>query len=132
MTETIECQASRRGRTWTVHVPEHGVYGAGRTLKAARENTEHGLAVIGVTAEVRLVPVTPELEALRAIEAARAKALSKAVVALALRRTTLGDMARATGATTRQVKLILAEQALNARPADEQAPVVDAPDGPDR
>ncbi|MFD4947000.1 hypothetical protein ACFWNT_31860 [Streptomyces sp. NPDC058409] len=116
MSETIECMASRRGRTWLVHVPEHGVYGSGRTLKATRENTQRGIALVGVTAEVTITPTSPELEALRAADDNRAAALSEAVAALALRRTTLSDIAAATRVPIREVKLLLAEQAQEAAP----------------
>ncbi|MFE1289727.1 hypothetical protein [Streptomyces sp. NPDC058751] len=111
MSEVIECRADRRGRTWVVHVPEYGVYGHGRTLKAARENTEQGLALVGVAAKVTITPVTPELEKLRSAEETYAAALSEAVVSLALRRTALRDIALATRTPTTQVKLLLAENA---------------------
>ncbi|MFD3422467.1 hypothetical protein [Streptomyces decoyicus] len=116
MSETIECQATRRGRTWVVRLPEHGVYGYGRTLKAVAKNTEQGLALVGVTAEVVIIPATPELEKLRSIDDARAAALSEAVAALALRRTALRDIALATGESARRVKLLLAELAKHSEP----------------
>jgi predicted RNase H-like HicB family nuclease len=121
VSKTIECKASRRGRTWVVHVPEYGVYGHGRTLKAAHENTTQGLALAGVTAEVTITPLTPELEKLRSAEEAYAVALSDAVAALALRRTTLRDIAVATNVPTTRVKLILAESAKDsASPVDSR------------
>ncbi|MFI8459139.1 hypothetical protein [Kitasatospora sp. NPDC085464] len=110
MSDSIECEAVRRGRTWVVHVPEHDVYGHGRTLKAARENTEEGLALVGVTAPVTITAVTPELEHLRSAEAAYEAALGEAVAALLLRRTTLGDIAQATGVPPSRVKRILARR----------------------
>ncbi|MFI1884867.1 hypothetical protein [Streptomyces jumonjinensis] len=110
MSETIECRASRRGRTWVVFVAEHGVYGHGRTLKAARENTEQGLALAGVTAEVTITPVTPELEKLRSAEDTYMATLNEAVAALALRRAPLSDIALATRTSTRRVKLLLTER----------------------
>ncbi|MFE4829925.1 hypothetical protein [Streptomyces sp. NPDC056672] len=116
--ETIECRATRRGRTWVVSVPEHGVYGHGRTLEATRENTTQGLALAGVTADVIITPVTPELEKLRSAEDAYKAALTEAVAALALRRTTQGDIALATATSTRQVKLLLAEAKRTSPPAD--------------
>ncbi|MFI9052487.1 hypothetical protein [Streptomyces sp. NPDC053427] len=116
MSETIECRASRRGRTWVVRIPEHGVYGYGRTLKAVGENVKQGLTLIGVTAEVTIIPVTPELEKLRSVQDAYTAALSEAVAALALRRTALRDIALATGATTTQVKLLRAESAKDSTP----------------
>ncbi|MEU3907947.1 hypothetical protein AB0F20_29755 [Streptomyces goshikiensis] len=118
MNTTVECQAVRRGRTWVVHVPEHGVYGCGRTLKAVRENTEQGLALVGASVQAAITPVTPELEALRSAEAAYAAALGKAVAALALRRTTLRDMAEATGVPVSRVKAHLAEKAAPAAGGD--------------
>ncbi|MFF7943317.1 hypothetical protein ACFZC5_26695 [Nocardia gamkensis] len=102
MSESIECRASRRGRDWVAHVPEHGVYGYGRTLKALYDSIEDGLAHLGVTAEVTVIPVTPELENLRSMEDAYTTALREAVAALALASTTLGDIALATGAPTNE------------------------------
>ena len=116
MSETIYCQAERRGRTWVVHVPEHGVYGHGRTLKAVHDNTVEGLALIGVTTPITLTPVTPELDTLRDAEAAYAKALNEAVAALALRHTTLGDIARATRAPRAQVKRLRDQELSPATP----------------
>lgn len=116
MSETIDCRASRKGRTWVVHVAEYGVYAHGRTLKTVGENTEQGLALVGVSAEVTITPVTPELERLRSVEDARAAALAEAVTALALRRTTLSDIAVATGVPRPQVKAILAGLATPSSP----------------
>lgn len=96
MSEAIECQAHRRDRRWAVHVPAYGVYGHGRTLKAAAENTEQGLALAGVSAEVVLIPTTLELDKLRAAKKAYEAALREAVTSLALRRTSLRDMSTAT------------------------------------
>ncbi|MFJ5121927.1 hypothetical protein [Kitasatospora sp. NPDC088548] len=122
MNEVIEAVASRRGRTWVVHLPEHAVYGHGRTLKAAQENTEQALAVAGVTATVKLRPSSPELELLRAAEAAYTAALSTAAAALALRRTTLRDIALATGVPTTRVKLLLAERSTAPSDVPDRAP----------
>lgn len=108
VTGALECRATRSGRTWVVHIPEHGVYGHGRSLKAVRQNVERALALIGVTADITVVAVTPELETLRAAEHARDEALQSAVAALVLRRVTPGDIARATGQTIPQVKATLA------------------------
>lgn len=94
---------------WGAHVPEHGVYGYGRTLKAVRDSIDEGLAYIGVTAEVTVIAVTPELENLRAVQHTYTTALSEAVAALALASTPLGDIALATGAPTKQIKALLAE-----------------------
>ncbi|WP_030372381.1 hypothetical protein [Streptomyces rimosus] len=136
MSETIECRADRRGRGWTTRVPEYGVYGHGRTLKALRKNVEEGLALLDVTAEVTIVPTTPELEQLRAAEDARTAALAEAVRALALRRATLGDIALATGVPIRLVKQLLADSRNDSAPettegAEEpQRDGEDAPCGP--
>ncbi|MCX4826900.1 hypothetical protein OG883_45520 [Streptomyces sp. NBC_01142] len=116
MSETIECRASRRGRAWVVNIPEHGVYGHGRTLKAARENTRQGLELVGVAAEITIIPMTPELEKLRSVEDAYTAALNEAVAALALRRTTLRDIALATRVPTTRVKQLLAESAKDSTP----------------
>ncbi|HWU05358.1 MAG TPA: hypothetical protein VN520_02965 [Streptomyces sp.] len=115
MSEVIECRASRRGRLWVAHEPEHGVYGSGRTLRLVRVSVENGLALVGVNAEVQIIPVTPELEELRDAEDARMTALAKAVEALVLRRTSLSDIALATGASVKQVKLVLARPAGDSR-----------------
>lgn len=104
--ETIECQASRRGRLWVVYIPEHGVYGHGRTLKAARESIREGLSLVSVTAEVAITPVTPELENLRSAEEAYAQALARAVAALTLQRTPVTDIALATRTPIKRVKLL--------------------------
>lgn len=120
MNENIECRATRRGRTWVVHVPGHEVYGHGRTLKAVHENTVRGLALLNVAADITITPVTPELEALRDTEARHMAALRDAVTALALRRTTLRDIASATGVPTTHVKRILAERPKN--PVEDEYP----------
>ncbi|MFD8249197.1 hypothetical protein [Nocardia sp. NPDC059691] len=109
MTDSIECRATRRGRMWVAHVAERGVYGYGQTLKAVRASIVDGLAHIGVTAEVTVIAVTPELENLRAVQHTYTTALREAVAALASASTPLGDIALATGAPTKQVRLLLAE-----------------------
>lgn len=109
MNQSIECRAHRHGQAWVAHVPEHGVYGHGRTLKAVRDSIADGLAHIGVTAEVTVIAVTPELEHLRSVEDTYTTALREAVATLALHSTTLGDIASATGAPTTRVKALLAE-----------------------
>ncbi|MEV0297013.1 hypothetical protein [Nocardia sp. NPDC050710] len=116
MSAGIECRAYRRGQTWVAHVPEHGVYGHGRTLKAVRASIIDGLAHIGVTTQVTVVAETPELDNLRSIEHAYTTALLAAVTSLALCSTTLGDIALATGAPAKRVKALLAE--LRVLPAD--------------
>ncbi|MFD7860387.1 hypothetical protein ACFV6B_39950 [Streptomyces microflavus] len=108
MSKIIECRASRRGQTWVAHVADHGVYGSGRTLRLVRASVEDGLALAGLTSKVEIVPVTPELERLRAADDARAVALIEAVKALALRRATLRDIAEATGEPMAYVKRLLA------------------------
>ncbi|MDW4912549.1 hypothetical protein [Streptomyces californicus] len=123
MSDVIECQASRRGRLWVAHLPEHGVYGSGRTLRLVRASVENGLALVGVTTEAKIIPVTPELETLRAAEDARTTALANAVEALALRRTSLSDIALATGASVKQVKLLLARPAEDRRVHADPAPL---------
>ncbi|MGW2984090.1 hypothetical protein [Streptomyces goshikiensis] len=111
MSEVIECRATRRGRTWVVHIREHGVYGSGRTLRLVRANVEEGLALVGVTPAVKITPETPELERLRAADDARTAALAEAVKALALRRATLRDIADATRVPVARVKQLLAGSA---------------------
>ncbi|WP_420036070.1 hypothetical protein ACN2WE_31060 [Streptomyces sp. cg28] len=110
MSDTIECTATRRGRTWVVSIPAYGVYGHGRTLKKAHENVTQGLALVGVCANVAITPVTPELEKLRAAEAAYTAALSEAISALTLRRTSLRDIAAATRLPASRVKRHVAEE----------------------
>ncbi|MEU5430542.1 hypothetical protein AB0H73_33765 [Streptomyces olivoreticuli] len=126
MSESIECRASWRGGTWVGHVPEHGVYGHGRTLKAARASITEGLALVGVTAEVAIIPMTPELEELRSVEDAYAEALRAAVAALALRRATLSDISLATGVPIRRVKVLLAERVKEPTPPAGLNPVDDS------
>lgn len=109
MNQTIECLAVRRGRGWVVSNAEHGVYGHGRTLKSARDSIAGGLALLGVTGEVEIVASMPELDKLRDAEAAYAAALKEAVTALALRQTSLSDIATATGVPAGQVRAVLAE-----------------------
>lgn len=123
MSEIIEGQTHRRGRAWVTLLAEHGVYAHGRTLRATEANAAQGLELVGVSAEVTLLPVTPELETLRAADAAREQALRAAVYALALRRTTRCDIALATRAPAWQVKQILAEQA---KKDDSQPPTESA------
>lgn len=112
MSDSIECRAYRRGRAWVAHVPEHGVYGYGRTLKAVRDSIADGLAHADVTAQVTVVAVTPELENLRSVEDTYTTALRAAVAALALHSTTPGDIALATGAPTKRVKALLADHSV--------------------
>ncbi|MEV0027933.1 hypothetical protein [Nocardia sp. NPDC050793] len=69
-----------------------------------------GLAHIGVTAQFTIIAVTPELENLRAVQDTYTTALRAAVTVLALRSTTLGDIAQATGAPTKRVKALLADR----------------------
>ncbi|KZM71102.1 hypothetical protein [Nocardia terpenica] len=128
MSESIECQATRRGRAWVAHVPKYGVYGYGRTLKAVRENIVDGLAYVGVTAEVAVIAVTPELERLRSVEAAYKTALREAVAALALRSITPRDIALATGTPTKRVQTLVAERAAHPASLDPAS----IPDGPER
>jgi len=109
MSESIECHANRRGRTWVAHVRQHGVYGYGRTLKALHDNIENGLALLGVTAELTIIAVTPELEQLRSVEDTYTTALREAVAALALRSTTHRDIALATRTPIKLVKALLAD-----------------------
>ncbi|MER6519986.1 hypothetical protein ABT246_24420 [Streptomyces sp. NPDC001553] len=120
MSEIIECQVTRRGRVWVTHVPEYDVYGDGRTLRLLRTSVERGLAWVGVTTKVRITPVTPELERLRAAAAAHAAAEETAVKALAARRASLRDIADATGVPVRRVKQLLARSATapGAQPAE--------------
>ncbi|MFJ4774723.1 hypothetical protein ACIP88_37455 [Streptomyces uncialis] len=108
--EAIECRATRRGRIWVAHLPEHGVFGHGRTLKTVCENILQGLALVGVTAEVHITADTPELEKLRSAKAAYEAALTEAVDALALRRAPLRDIAQATETTVTGVRGVLAAQ----------------------
>ncbi|MGI5337747.1 hypothetical protein ACQEVS_10260 [Streptomyces sp. CA-181903] len=121
MSEVIACRAIRRGRVWVAHVPEHGVYGVGHTLKAARASVERGLALLGMSAEVVVTPTAPELETLRSAEDAYAAALSAAVSALSLRRATLSDISTATKVPIRRVKALLAERTKDSPPPVDAA-----------
>lgn len=106
---TLTANATRRGRHWLVHVPEHNVYGCGRTLRAADASARGALKLLGVDADLTLVADTPELAALRAADEVRTAALRAAVTALRMRRATITDIAAATGAKARDVKAILAD-----------------------
>ncbi|MEU0691564.1 hypothetical protein [Streptomyces uncialis] len=122
MTEAIECRATRRGRVWVAHVPEHGVFGHGRTLTTVRENIVQGLALVGVNAEVTITADAPELETLRSARAAYKAALAEAVDALALRRAPLRDIAQATETPVPSVKRLLAERAAPPQPEPAAEP----------
>lgn len=110
MSDSIECRATRQGRHWLAHIPEHGVYGQGRTLKSLRRNLIDGLAYIGVITDVTVIAVTTELEILRSIEDIHASALAEAVDALALRSVSLSDIAQATRTSTTRIKPLLADR----------------------
>ncbi|MEW2498187.1 hypothetical protein AB0942_32325 [Streptomyces nodosus] len=101
--KAIECRATRHADMWVANVLQHGVYGHGPTLRALRSNLTQGLALVGVTTEITLVPTSPELERLRRAKAVYEAALSDAVTALAARGDTPRDIADATGVTTTQV-----------------------------
>ncbi|MEU8892957.1 hypothetical protein [Streptomyces sp. NPDC048442] len=101
--KAIECQATRHDGAWVAAVSPHGVYGHGTTLRALHNNLFQGLALIGVSIEIALIPVSPELERLRSAEAAYEAALSAAVKALAARGGTSRDIADATGVTSTRV-----------------------------
>jgi DNA-directed RNA polymerase specialized sigma24 family protein len=122
MSQTIECQAVRRDRTWVVCSIEHGVYGHGRTLKLARDSIVQGLALLGVAGDVELVADSPELDRFRRAQEAYEAALKEAVRALALRRTSLSDIALATGVSAGRVREALAEPLM--APTDAELPVV--------
>jgi hypothetical protein len=102
-TTTIECRATRHADTWVANIPQYGVYGQGRTLRTLHSNLTQGLALVGVTTEIRLVAVSPKLERLRCAEAAYETALSDAVTTLAAAGATPRDIADATGITTTRV-----------------------------
>jgi hypothetical protein len=99
----IECPATWHADVWLAGIPQHGVYSHGSTLRALHHHLTQGLALAGVTAEVALVPSSPELERLRRAQAAAQTALKDAVKALAARGHTPRDIADATGATVPEV-----------------------------
>ncbi|MFE7115569.1 hypothetical protein ACFU99_09120 [Streptomyces sp. NPDC057654] len=101
--KAIESRATRHADTWVASVPQHGVYGHGRTLRALHSNLAQGLALVGVTTEITLVPISPELERLRRAEAAYEAALADAVTTLTAHGGTPRDIADATGVTTARV-----------------------------
>jgi len=117
--QRIECLAVRRGRSWVVNAPEHGAFGHGRTLKTARNDIEKALALVGVTAEVTLVPVTPELTRLRSAREDYTTALGNAVLALADLGTSWSDIAEATEVPAKTLKELLDQRSTG--PADLQA-----------
>lgn len=123
MSEPVEYRAGRRGRLWVVNVAEYGVYAYGRTLKAVHDNTAAALELVDVVGEITIVADTPALEKLRAADASSETALREAVADLALRRISLGDMAKATRRRIPHIKRILAERASvpPENPADVEA-----------
>lgn len=116
MSDSVECEAHRLGGSWVGHVAAHGVYGNGRTLKAMRDSIQDGLAHIGVTTQVTVVAVTPELATLRSAEDTYTAALRAAVQTLAQGSATLGDIATATGVPATRVKELLADRQQAALP----------------
>ncbi|MFF8994054.1 hypothetical protein ACF09H_29825 [Streptomyces sp. NPDC014983] len=107
MTKKITCQALRQDQSWVAHIPQYGVYGHGTTLAALRENLKQGLALTGVSAQITLVAVTKELEALRAAEQAYSAALRRAVLSLSRQQAPSRDIAQATGAPPGEVRALL-------------------------
>ncbi len=126
MSTSIQCRATRHGKHWVTHIPEHGMYGHGRTLKSLRHNVIDGLAYIGVTAQVTVIAVTPELEILRSIEEIHASALAEAVDALALRSATPADIAHATRTSPAGVRALLADRSAP-EASQDSAPPPDQP-----
>ncbi|MEU5900282.1 hypothetical protein [Streptomyces venezuelae] len=107
--KAIECRATRHADTWVASVPQHRVYGHGRTLRALRINLIQGLALVGVTTEITLVPNSPELERLRRAEAAYEAAQRDAVTALAAHDCTPRDIADATRLKSTRVAALRSE-----------------------
>lgn len=107
---------------WVAGILQHGVYGHGSTLRALHRDLTQGLALAGVTADVVLVPSSPELERLRRAEAASQAALTDAVRALAARGHTPRDIADATGATASEVAAALRSRRKARRPQKQDAP----------
>ncbi|MGW4828906.1 recombinase family protein [Amycolatopsis japonica] len=103
MSTTVECHARWHDDMWIASIPQHGVYGSGRTLKALRDDLVRGLALLGMTVHVTLTPVSPELDRLRRAEAAYKTALADAVTALTTQGSTARDTAEATGVPITQV-----------------------------
>lgn len=97
--------------------------GAGERCDWSARVSRGGLAAVGVRAEVKIIPVTPELETLRGTKDAHAAAEAEAVKALALRRATLRDIAEATGVPVARVKRILVGRESDAAPTTHSAAV---------
>jgi hypothetical protein len=95
--KTIECRASRNSEMWVACIPEHGVYGYGRTLRALQDNLTQGLALAGVTTAITITPVSPELLRLRRAKDAYETALADAVTTLTAHGSTARDVAEAAG-----------------------------------
>ncbi|OXM50249.1 hypothetical protein CFP71_27840 [Amycolatopsis thailandensis] len=110
MSTTIECHARRHDDMWTASVPQHSVYGSGRTLKALHDDLVHGLVLLGVTVHVTITPVSPELDRLRRAETAYDTALAEAVAALATKGSTVRDTAEATGVPIARVTALQARR----------------------
>lgn len=110
MSTNLECRAHRHSEMWVASIPQHRVYGWGRTLRALHDDLIQGLALVGVTAQVTIIPVSPELDRLRRAEATYETALADAVTALTTQGSTARDTAASTGVPITRVT------ALQARP----------------
>lgn len=108
MSTTIECRARRHGEIWVASIPQHSVYGSGRTLRALHDDLIHGLSLMGVTAQVTITPASPELDRLRRAKAAYETALAEAVTALTTQGSTVRDTAEATGVPIARVTTLQA------------------------
>ncbi|SEP54558.1 hypothetical protein [Amycolatopsis saalfeldensis] len=108
MSKTFPCQASRHGEWWVANIPQHAVYGYGRTLKALHDNITQGLSLVDVTAEVTITPTSPELDRLRRTEAAYEAALVDAATTLAAGGSTVRDIADATRVPIARIKALQA------------------------
>ncbi|UUV32349.1 hypothetical protein NQK81_02525 [Amycolatopsis roodepoortensis] len=108
MSTTIDCRARWHGEIWVASIPQHNVYGSGRTLNALHDDLTHGLSLMGVTAQVAITPASPELDRLRRAAAAYETALADAVTALTTQGSTVRDTAAATGVPVARVTALRA------------------------
>jgi hypothetical protein len=104
--KAIEARASRTGGMWVASIPQHGVYGHGRTLRELRGDLTQGLALAGVTTAIRVAPVSPELLRLRRAKDAYDAALADAVTTLTADGSPARDVAEATEVPIAQVTAI--------------------------
>jgi hypothetical protein len=109
VSKTFQCRASQHDGMWVANIPQHAVYGYGRTLKALHDNITQGLALVDVTGDVRIIPTSAELDRLRRAEAAYEAALADAATTLTSGGGTVRDVATATRVPAARIKALQAK-----------------------